>query len=376
MPRLVEQTIQFRPTPWGAVDAWPPLPVRLGIPFNEFVRDLRIFRALELVKFEGAVAREIDKLFAKTAADLAAGILRAGPDTVTRTMRAEIAVQVAELWSAATGRALEEIEAGLSATLRHEAAAAGELRAVWDSYRRHPVFSALPEYQVPNIGAFVHAVRATDPNWFLADFANDAGARTLMRARREVLSAFLQGQSVPQLARTLRATIVRGGEDYQRIARTSLHRIAGDYHRQLRIDNRDIISREKYSATLDTRTCPICGNYDGKTYRTGDGPPVPVHDNCRCVYVPLTKSVRELLGLKPSDKLDPEAERLRRSMDGSVPATVTWRDWIASQEKASPGFALPILGRTRYDAWLGGELELGDLTSRGRILTLASLGLD
>lgn len=373
--RVLEAVYRTRPNPWGSPSEFPPLPVKLGISFNEYARNLAIYRGVELVKFEAAVTREIGQIFSRAINDLAASILRSGSGTVTRALRAEIAVQVAEAWSATTGRSLEVIEDSLVRTLRHSEAAVNELRETWDAYRVDRNFTGLPPYRVPNVGAFVAAAAATDPNWFLRDLVDDLNARTIGRARREILSAHLQGNSVSQLTSRLRRTLKIGRNQAKNLARTSLHRISSEYNLQTRMENRDVAPREKYVATLDTRTCPVCGLYDGKVYKVGAGPRVPVHDSCRCVYVSVTKSVRELLGLPRDPDFDPDSERLRRSLDGVVPASMPWPDWLDDMEKGTPGFAKDILGPVRYGAWKAGDLKLADLARNGQLRTIQKLGL-
>ena len=374
--RVLEATFRTRPNPWGSPGEFPPLPVKLGITWNEYARNLQIYRSAELVRFEAATTRELGRIFSKAINDLSASILRAGQGTVTRTLRAEIALQVSEAWSAMTGRSLEVIEESLVKTLRHSAGAVAELRETWDAYRLDQSFTGLPPYRVPNLGAFAAAVRATDPNWFLRDLVDDLSARTVGRARREILSAHLQGQSVARLTGTLRRTLGIGRTQAQNLARTSLHRISSEFNLETRKQNRDVAPREKYLATLDSRTCPVCGLYDGRIYRVGEGPSVPAHDSCRCVYVSVTKSVAELLGIPKDTKFDPDSERLRRSLDGVAPATTTWSDWLGDMEDKTPGFARPILGASRYDAWIAGDLKLSDLARNGRLRTVQQLGLE
>ena len=43
----------------------------------------------------------------------------------------------------------------------------------------------------------------------------------------------------------------------------------------------------EYLSTLDARTCLVCGNYDGKKFKSlEDAPHVPQHRNCRCLIIP------------------------------------------------------------------------------------------
>lgn len=41
-----------------------------------------------------------------------------------------------------------------------------------------------------------------------------------------------------------------------------------------------------YSSILDTNTCIICGEMNGKTFDIQNAPEVPVHERCRCTLIP------------------------------------------------------------------------------------------
>lgn len=45
------------------------------------------------------------------------------------------------------------------------------------------------------------------------------------------------------------------------------------------------ITRQEYVAENDS--CADCKALDGKVYKVGEGPQLPVHPNCRCVYIPI-----------------------------------------------------------------------------------------
>ena len=49
-----------------------------------------------------------------------------------------------------------------------------------------------------------------------------------------------------------------------------------------------------YSAILDNKTCLVCGSYDGKEFELKDVPIPPLHQNCRCILVPVSIADNEL----------------------------------------------------------------------------------
>ena len=59
--------------------------------------------------------------------------------------------------------------------------------------------------------------------------------------------------------------------------------------------NEDVIKGYKWLATLDNRTCQNCAVGDGHVYGIHDKRPgLPLHPGCRCLWLPVTKSFREL----------------------------------------------------------------------------------
>lgn len=83
-------------------------------------------------------------------------------------------------------------------------------------------------------------------------------------------------------------------------------------------------TRYRYYATLDERTCPRCGQHDGKIYnmserQQGENFP-PLHENCRCHIVAIV-----------SDSVIKEQKRRYRDPNTGkndfVPASMTYDEW-------------------------------------------------
>jgi hypothetical protein len=67
----------------------------------------------------------------------------------------------------------------------------------------------------------------------------------------------------------------------------STHR---DYAQELINNNNHIIKGSQLVCALDEKTCLKCLEFDGST----NPPKLPIHDGCRCVTVPVTKTFKEL----------------------------------------------------------------------------------
>ena len=131
-------------------------------------------------------------------------------------------------------------------------------------------------------------------------------------------------------AKSVRQLIAAGGQStavannqVTALVRTSINQVANTASQQVYEANPDITNKYRYVATLDTRTSPICRALDGKEFPYGKGPTPPQHFNCRSTTVPVIDY--EGLGFIPP----PPGKRA--SMDGQVPADLTYGQWLSKQ---------------------------------------------
>jgi len=129
----------------------------------------------------------------------------------------------------------------------------------------------------------------------------------------------------------------------------------------------DVVKQWRYLSTLDGRTCLVCGSYDGQLFKTGEAKPVlpMMHWNCRCTYVPVTNTYRELgvnmdeatEGKRPAVK---HSEKWVQHRDGTwswkfTPDKVTtsftgsYQSWLKEQVKKDPVFVKDILAPKRLN---------------------------
>jgi hypothetical protein len=107
---------------------------------------------------------------------------------------------------------------------------------------------------------------------------------------------------------------------------------------------------------------------DGKRFKINDPkrPRYPLHLNCRCRYVPVTRSWRDM-GFD-IDELPPVA---RASMNGQVSGTETFETWLKRQSAAVQD---ETLGRTRGALFRRGGLKISRFVDqKGNQLTLDEL---
>lgn len=217
-------------------------------------------------------------------------------------------------------------------------------------------------------------------------------ADRIVQAGREAL---VLGMGSAKAARHLKAKGIMGTvPQLETLARTYLltaSNFAGETAIE-RLDERTgsrLLKGWKYVATLDGRTCPVCGADDGKFFaKDQPRPRLARHGNCRCTYVPVARSWRdfgidipELAPVKrPAVKHD---ARLVHHRDGSTSTKFTprsgeqtsenYNQWLTRQLHEDPAFVRGILGKTRFDLFQRGKITLEGMRVDGRVKRLVEL---
>lgn len=206
-----------------------------------------------------------------------------------------------------------------------------------------------------------------------------------------ISDGMLAGDTVEQMTRRLRGEVVKratwrtidgkrtyvpgqyeGGalEDVstrqaRTLARTAVMHVGNQARETFYKANEDIIKGYQRVETLDQDTCLACGADDGHVYGLDEPrPELPIHPDCRGVYVPVLKSFREL-GLD----MDEFPEGTRASMDGQVAESETYADRLA---KATPAQRVAMLGPGRAALYEKG-LSLEDMVKDGAAVPLKDL---
>jgi hypothetical protein len=108
--------------------------------------------------------------------------------------------------------------------------------------------------------------------------------------------------------------------------------------------NASILGSWLWMCTFSTRTCPSCLSKHGTEYPITEPGPLD-HQSGRCTRVTVTKSWRDL-GI---DRPEPRGRSLPDA-----------REWFASLPERDQ---LAIMGRTRLDLLLSGEIEWDELST-------------
>ena len=133
--------------------------------------------------------------------------------------------------------------------------------------------------------------------------------------------------------------------------RTALQSFATESRNEIYKQNEELFDGYKWLGTLDRRTCLVCGNLDGKVFKSLKDIKTmpPFHFNCRCMIVPYFK-----------DGVD----TTRASENGQVDSKVTYKEWLETQPEE---VQKEILGNTRYSMYQQGK-EIGTFVSNGKII--------
>jgi len=141
--------------------------------------------------------------------------------------------------------------------------------------------------------------------------------------------------------------------------RTALQAFASEARDKVYEKNDNMFSGYQWVATLDSRSCLVCGQLDGEIRKhIKDFPPTPLHHNCRCLKIPIIKGYEDLL-----------YDGVRESENGEVDGKLTYSDWL---ERQSEEVQRDILGKSRYNLYKNGG-KISSFVDDGRILTLAEL---
>lgn len=149
------------------------------------------------------------------------------------------------------------------------------------------------------------------------------------------------------------------------------------------------IKQEVILATLDHRTCVVCGALDGKVFRVGEGPYPPFHTYCRCMRLPWFdyKSERPYVDpvemVRPKEGKSPFYESVGKTPVAKRKIGITkdsYAQWFDRQKNTATGrkFQRILLGPSRYAAYETGKLSLDDMVNFDtvKVYTLEELGLE
>ncbi|MEA5670435.1 hypothetical protein VA602_03675 [Pseudomonas sp. MH2] len=200
--------------------------------------------------------------------------------------------------------------------------------------------------------------------------------------RDAVRSGVVEGRTTAEIVRTIMGSrfqqyadgaLQKARRDVESVVRSAVSHTAETASDAAYEANSDIISHVEWLSTLDNHTSSDCRIRDRLPYTLGTYKPIGhtipwlagpgrIHFCCRSSKVPVLKSAKAL-GFSDG--------ATRASMDGQVPESTTYAEWLSKQSAARQD---EILGSERGRLIREGGLKLGDFyNDKGRFLTLDEL---
>ena len=174
----------------------------------------------------------------------------------------------------------------------------------------------------------------------------------------EIRKGLLAGENLGDLVKRIRGLHAQDGQlafpgvlgkyrrNAQALVRTSWMTVANATSLATYKANADIMGGVAWLATLDPRTCAVCAALDGQQWGMEEAHPMaPKHWGCRCCLSPVVKSWEQLAkefggNTRVGRAMDKIPAGTRASMDGQVPAKLSYKEWeqkrMANATPAAP----------------------------------------
>ncbi len=198
--------------------------------------------------------------------------------------------------------------------------------------------------------------------WFTDWIPRATESKIVARVR----TGMAAGESTPQIIQSLQGTkalryadgkLVESRRAITTLTRTTMTHTSNVAHDLTFRRNKDVVQRVRWIATLDLRTCPICGALDGRSWGTEEPHPTsPLHMMDRCRMVP---EIGDPIGF-------------RAALGGRVDAKTIYPEWLRTRTPAQQAMAV---GKTRAEAFAAGKLSIDEMVdaSFSRVITLDEL---
>lgn len=368
---------------------------------NEELHDALVRHQTYLLRYSGYVRNRIQAILDATEQDIfdkIVGRLQNAPGGLTSPVEVQrmqaLQDQIATIRSGAWDDATADFKDQMTQLSVQESVTFGKI-----------VTLALPvEIQVVQPSArLLRSIALSKPfqGRILKDWAADMESDDLRRINNAIQVGMTQGEDMNTIARRVIGTGALNYRDgvtemtrsnIQAITRTAVMHIANSSRSAWSQDNTDVMTTERFVATLDSRTTPICQSLDGQEFPIGTGPQPPLHFNCRSLRIPVIDGTlagdrpakpyteEQLVGefsdendlgddITSRDDLpygtkgdyDDFAKGRIAQLVGPVPAETTYQTWLTGQSAA---FQDDVLGQTKGKLFRDGDLKLTAFVNR------------
>jgi hypothetical protein len=351
---------------------------------NEQLLDAEISHQIDLHKYSNGVVRRIMAILTRADRDIELQLLdvlsRLEPESFTVQRLDALLLSVKTLNAKAYAAVGEDLTDQMKGLVEYEAGF--QLQLFQEAL---PVQLALDAVTVES--AYAAAMARPFQGRLLKEWAASIEADRMVRIRDTVRMGYLEGMTTGDIVRRVRGTRAKGYSDgiieidrrhAEAVVRTAVSHTAGTTRDRFYDANQDLIKALSWTSTLDSRTSDICRVRDGKQYTPKThapighklpwlGGPGRAHWCCRSCSVPVLKSWKELGG----EDMPEFTPSTRASMDGQVPADMTYGQWLKKQSADKQD---EVLGKAKGAMFRTGKLPLDKFYSdKGATLTLEEL---
>lgn len=338
---------------------------------NDKILDAEVSHQIGLIRYGNGIVNKIIALLKRTDADLYAQLIKSLerlPASASIERIDEQLKAVRRINEKAYNSVSKELDVSLS-----------ELTAYELGYQANLFDNAVPLSLAFNEPSARQVYAATMARPFqgrlLSEWVSGLEADAATKIRDAVRLGFVEGQSIQQITKRIRGSRALNYEDgilainrrnAESVVRTAVSHTANYARQSFYDENQDLMKGYRYTATLDGRTTALCASRDGKIYRLDQAKPaLPAHFNCRSTYTVVLKSWREL-----GFNIDDVPPSTRASMDGQVPETLTYQEWL----KRKPAtFQDEVLGKAKGKLFREGLPLDRFVNERGKVYTLKEL---
>lgn len=338
---------------------------------NDKILDAEVSHQIGLIRYGNGIVNKIIALLKRTDSDLYAQLIKQLerlPQSPSVERIDEQLKAIRKINEKAYQSVADELDVSLS-----------ELTAYELGYQTNLFDNAVPlalEFNSP-APRQVYAAAMARPfqGRLLSEWVNGLEADASAKIRDAVRIGFVEGQTIPQITKRIRGSRTLNYEDgilainkrnAEAVVRTAVAHTANYARQSFYDENQDLIKGYRYTATLDARTTELCASRDGKVYRLDQAKPsLPAHFNCRSTYTVVIKSWKEL-----GFDIDEVPASTRASMDGQVPESLTYQEWL---RKKPAKFQDEVLGKTKGKLFREGLTLDRFVNERGKVYTLKEL---
>lgn len=327
---------------------------------NEKLADATISHQIDLMHHENDVVRKIIALLNSVDTDLAAQIEQAMQDLPVNQFNADRLDSLLLSVRALNRDVYNSINSTLAQDLSFLVHYEGNYQAtLFDAVIPADIVAKVSIARVDLVQVYAAAMARPFQGRLLKEWMAGLEETRAKRVRDAIRIGYVQNQTTSEIMKRIRGTkalkYADGLLDIDRrsvetITRTALSHTASFAREKVYKANSDLIKAVQWVSTLDGRTSELCRVRDGLKYTNETHKPIghkvpwlegpgKLHFNCRSSSIIITKSYREL-GLN-IDEITPST---RASMDGQVPADMTYNEWLKKQDAPRQN---KILGVTR-----------------------------